>query len=44
VANEHNDSLSGGFVLPVFESQLSNLDGGDDVGVALDLDVVDAVD
>lgn len=44
VSNEDDDSLSLRLVLSVLEGQLGNLDGGDQVSLALDLDVIDTID
>jgi hypothetical protein len=43
VANENNDSLSLRFVLSVLQRKLSDLDGGQEISVSVDLDVVDGI-
>jgi hypothetical protein len=44
VAHEKNNPLSLSLVLAMLERELSHLDGSEDVGVAIDLARVDAVD
>jgi len=44
MTDEDDDPLSLRLVLSVLKSQLGYLDGLEDVGVSVDLDVVDAVD
>jgi len=43
VANKNNDSLSLRLVLSMLQRKLSDLDGGQEISVTVDLDVVDGV-